>query len=48
MQSVCKVLLVFDMPYAVARGHDYAEEFTDPENCYTENDVYQALLGKRL
>jgi D-alanine-D-alanine ligase len=39
-----RVLLVFDMPYAVSRTHDYTGEFADPENCYTENDVHQALL----
>ena len=39
-----RVLLVFDMPYAVSRTHDYTEEFADPDNCYTENDVYRALL----
>ena len=40
-----RVLLVFDMPYAVSRTHDYTEEFADPENCYTENDVHRALLA---
>ena len=39
-----RVLLVFDMPYAVSRTHDYTDEFADPNNCYTENDVYRALL----
>ncbi|HUR41893.1 MAG TPA: hypothetical protein VM240_12090 [Verrucomicrobiae bacterium] len=39
-----RVLLVFDMPYAVSRTHDYTAEFADPENCYTENDVHNALL----
>ncbi len=39
-----RVLMVFDLPYAVKPGHDYAEEFADPEGSYTENDVYQALL----
>jgi D-alanine-D-alanine ligase len=39
-----RVLMVFDMPYAVSRTHDYTDEFADPENCYTENDVYGALL----
>jgi D-alanine-D-alanine ligase len=38
------VLLVFDMPYAVGRKHDYTGEFADPDNCYTENDVHRALL----
>ncbi len=39
-----RVLMLFDLPYAVKPGHDYAEEFADPEGSYTENDVYQALL----
>ena len=40
-----KVLLVFDTPGAMARGHDYAEEFNDAENWGAENDVYRALLN---
>jgi len=39
-----RVLMVFDLPYAVPADHDFTAEFTDPEGCYTENDVYQALL----
>ena len=39
-----RVLMVFDLPYAVKPGHDYAEEFADPEGSYTENDVYKTLL----
>jgi len=39
-----RVLQVFDMPYAVARGHDYAEEFADREHYDTEADVHRALL----
>ncbi|HKY92332.1 MAG TPA: hypothetical protein VJM11_14885, partial [Nevskiaceae bacterium] len=39
-----KVLMVFDLPYAVKPDYDYATEFADPEGNYTENDVYQALL----
>jgi D-alanine-D-alanine ligase len=39
-----RVLMVFDLPYAVGPDHDYAEEFADPDGSYTENDVYQALL----
>lgn len=39
-----RVLMVFDLPYAVKPGHDYAEEFSDPDGSYTENDVYRALL----
>ncbi len=38
------MLLVFDLPYAVGRDHDYTAEFADPDNCYTENDVHRALL----
>ncbi len=39
-----RVLLVFDLPYAVKPGYDYAAEFADPDGSYTENDVWQALL----
>lgn len=39
-----RVLMVFDLPYAVKPGYDYAEEFANPDGSYTENDVYQALL----
>ena len=39
-----KVLQIFNTPYATLRGYDFKEEFADPENMYTENDVYQALL----
>jgi len=38
-----KVLLLFSSPYNQARGYDYKEEFSDPDNMYTENDVYKAL-----
>ncbi len=47
MKKRLRVLLVFDMPYAVTRTHDYTKEFADPEGCYTENDVYQALLENK-
>jgi D-alanine-D-alanine ligase len=39
-----KVLLLFDVPEAFARGHDYKDEFADRENYETENDVHRALL----
>ena len=39
-----RVLLVFDIPYAVERGHDYAEEFADRDNWAAEGDVHRALL----
>ena len=39
-----RVLMVFDLPYTVKPGYDYAEEFADPEGSYTENNVWQALL----
>ena len=39
-----RVLMVFDLPYAVPPGYDYAAEFADPDGSYTENDVWQALL----
>jgi D-alanine-D-alanine ligase len=39
-----KILLLFSSPYRKPRGYDYKEEFADPENMYTENDVYHALI----
>ena len=39
-----RVLMVFDLPYAVKPDYDFAVEFADPDGSYTENDVYQALL----
>jgi D-alanine-D-alanine ligase len=39
-----RVLMVFDLPYAVAPGYDFAAEFADPDGSYTENDVWRALL----
>jgi len=38
-----KVLMVFSSPYQRPRGYDYADEFADPDNMYTENDVCKAL-----
>jgi D-alanine-D-alanine ligase len=38
------VLLVFDMPYAVSRTHDYTAEFADRQDWSTEDDVHRALL----
>jgi D-alanine-D-alanine ligase len=43
MRKKLKVLLLFNSPYNKPRGYDYKEEFADPDNMYTENDVYQAL-----
>ena len=43
MKKKLKVLLLFNSPYQKPRGYDYKEEFADPENMYTENDVCQAL-----
>ena len=43
MKKRLKVLLLFNTPYATPRGYDFKEEFADPENMYTENDVYRAL-----
>lgn len=43
MKKKLKVLMLFNSPYQKPRGYDYKEEFADPENMYTENDVYQAL-----
>jgi len=45
MKRKLKVLQLFNTPYATARGYDFKEEFADPDNMYTENDVYQALLA---
>jgi D-alanine-D-alanine ligase len=39
-----RILLLFDVPEAFARGHDYKQEFADKENYPTENDVHRALL----
>ncbi|SEQ39122.1 D-alanine-D-alanine ligase [Solimonas aquatica] len=39
-----RVLMLFDLPYAVKPGYDYAEEFANPNGSYTEADVYRALL----
>ncbi len=47
MKKRLRVLLVFDIPYSVERTHDYAKEFADANNWYTENDVYQALLENK-
>ncbi len=44
MAAPLRVLMAFDVPYAVPRDYDYAEEFANPDGNYTENDVYQALL----
>ena len=43
MRKKIKVLLLFSSPYNKPRGYDYKEEFADPDNMYTEKDVYQAL-----
>ena len=43
MRKRLKVLLLFSSPYNHPRGYDYKEEFADPEDMYTEKDVYQAL-----
>jgi len=38
-----KVLLLTHSSCPVERGYDFKEELADPENMYTENDVYKAL-----
>lgn len=38
-----KVLMLFYSPYQKPRGYDYKEEFSDPDNMYTEKDVMEAL-----
>ncbi|HUP92177.1 MAG TPA: ATP-grasp domain-containing protein [Solimonas sp.] len=39
-----RVLMAFDWPGAIARPHDFTEDFKDPDN-YVENDVYEALVA---
>ena len=43
MNGKLKVLQVFNTPYVTPRGYEFKEEFADPENMYTENDVCRAL-----
>ncbi len=43
MKKKLKVLMLFYSPYQMPRGYDYKEEFADPDNMYTEKDVYEAL-----
>jgi len=43
MRNGKKILMLFGSPYNKPRGYDYAEEFADSDNMYTENDVCQAL-----
>ncbi len=40
-----KVLMLFNSPNNHPRGYDYKEEFADPDDMYTENDVHKALLA---
>lgn len=37
--------MLFYSPYQKPRGYDYKEEFADPDNMYTEKDVYGALTS---
>lgn len=37
--------MLFNTPTRNPRGYDYKEEFADPEDMYTENDVYKALVA---
>jgi len=37
--------LLVSSPYNHPRGYDYKEEFADPDNMYTENDVQKALMA---
>ncbi|MBI3601977.1 MAG: hypothetical protein HY209_03695 [Candidatus Omnitrophica bacterium] len=43
MKRKLKVLMLFYSPYQKPRGYDYKEEFADPDNMYTEKDVWKAL-----
>jgi len=45
MRTKLKVLMLFGSPYNKPRGYDYAEEFADPDDMYTERDVYHALVA---
>ncbi len=37
--------MLFHTMTPTPRGYDFSEEFADPDNMYTENDVYRALLA---
>ncbi len=43
MTAIRRVLLAFNTPYPTPRGYDFREEFADPDNMYTERDVFEAL-----
>jgi len=43
MKKKLKVLMLFYSPYQKPRGYDYREEFADPDNMYTEKDVFCTL-----
>ena len=43
MKKKLNVLMLFYSPYQKPRGYDYKEEFADPDNMYTEKDVYDTL-----
>jgi D-alanine-D-alanine ligase len=43
MKKKLQVLMLFYSPYQMPRGYDYKEEFADPDNMYTEKDVFEAL-----
>ncbi|MCB9771083.1 MAG: hypothetical protein H6754_00825 [Candidatus Omnitrophica bacterium] len=45
MKKKLKVLELFHTPYETPRGYDFKDEFKDPDNMYTERDVYEALLA---
>lgn len=49
MKRRLKVLVLFDVPRRMPRGHDYAREFAEAEYFYTERDVHRAVreLGWR-
>lgn len=43
-----KVLMLFSSPYNRPRGYEFKEEFADPDDMYTEQDVYRALLANNF
>jgi len=46
MKKKLKVLLLFDSPYFIPRGHDFKKEFDDEDLTWTtEEDAYKALLA---
>jgi D-alanine-D-alanine ligase len=45
MEKKLNVLLIFHTPYRTPRNYEFKEEFADPDNMYTEKDVFEALTA---